>query len=223
MARLRKAARQWRDPRKRALAAHVLMPDDGPLFQIDPAGLFDRPAPLEVELGAGRGDFIIDYATAHPERNFLAVELAASVARVLAIRVGQRGLDNLRVARMDARTLVNLMLPVRSISACHIYFPDPWPALSQRKRRLFSAGFVERLKDDLVDDGILYIATDVEPYACDIFAMLGAAGFGRAKAEVPGAQASGFARKYLAEGRRVFSAAFAPPSGPLLRSRRGLP
>jgi tRNA (guanine-N7-)-methyltransferase len=213
MARLRKAARQWRDPRKRALAGRVLIPDDGPLFQIDPASLFGTSAPLEADLGAGRGDFIIDHATAHPEHNFLAVELAASVARVLAIRAGDRKLDNLRVARMDARTLINLMLPMHSLTACHVYFPDPWPALSQRKHRLFSAEFVKHLKEVLAEDGTLYVATDVEPYAHEIFEMLDQDGFRQIEAEVPGAGSSGFARKYLAEGRRVFSAAFALPPG----------
>jgi tRNA (guanine-N7-)-methyltransferase len=214
MARLRKAARQWRDPSKREIAARVLIPDEGPLFEVNPAKLFEGPAPLEAELGAGRGDFITEYAASHPDRNFLAVELAASVARVLAIRAGQRGVNNLRVARMDARTLVNLMLPSRSLSACHVYFPDPWPALSQRKHRLFSPGFVRNLERVLTETGTLYVATDVEPYACEIFAMLGAAGFRCVVSDVPGAQVSGFALKYRAEGRRVFSAAFAMPPGP---------
>jgi tRNA G46 methylase TrmB len=62
MARLRKAARMWRDPDKRALAMRVLVSEDEPVYAIDPERLFGRRAPLEVELGAGRGDFIIEYA-----------------------------------------------------------------------------------------------------------------------------------------------------------------
>jgi tRNA (guanine-N7-)-methyltransferase len=211
MARLRKAARLWRDPEKRAMGLRVLVEEAGPLFAIDLGRLFARRAPLEVELGAGRGDFIIGYAAAHPERNFLAVEWAASVARVLAIRAARAGLSNVRVARMDARTLINLMLPEGSVSACHIYFPDPWPALSQHKHRLFSPGFVRRLARVLRPKAMLCIATDFEPYAREIFAMLESAGFCRSSMAVPGATASGFARKYLAEGRTVFSAAFLPP------------
>lgn len=213
MARLRKAARLWRDPQARALAARVLVAEDGPMFEIEPERLFARRAPLEVELGAGRGDFIIEHAAAHPERDFLAVELAVSVARVLAIRAARRGLGNLRVARMDARTLINLMLPGRSLSACHVYFPDPWPALSQQKHRLFTPGFAPRLARVLAADAVVYVATDVEPYAREIFAMLERCGFRRAAMAVPGAELSGFGRKYLAEGRPVFSAAFAA-SGP---------
>lgn len=211
MARLRKAARLWRDPEKRAMGLRVLVDEAGPLFTIDRERLFARRAPLEIELGAGRGDFIIGHAAAHPGRNFLAVELAASVARVLAIRAARAGLANLRVARMDARTLVSLMLPRHSISACHIYFPDPWPTLSQHKHRLFSPGFVRRLAEVLAPDAALLVATDFEPYAREIFALLAAAGFRRTASAVPGATASGFARKYLAEGRTVYSGAFVPP------------
>lgn len=214
MARLRKAARMWRDPEKRALAARVMVAEEGPLYAdgpfyaIDPERLFGRRAPLEVELGAGRGDFIIEYAANRPERDFLAVELAASVARVLALRGARRGLDNLRVARMDARTLVNLMLPAQSLSACHVYFPDPWLTLSQHKHRMLSPGFARRLKRVLASEAMVHVATDVEPYAGEMFAMLEGAGFRRVVAAAPGARASGFGRKYLAQGKMVFSASF---------------
>jgi tRNA (guanine-N7-)-methyltransferase len=208
MARLRKAARMWRDPEKRALATSVLVAEDGPLYAIDPERLFGRRAPLEVELGAGRGDFIIEYAAQRPERDFLAVELAASVARVLALRAARSGVGNLRVARMDARTLINLMLPAGSLSACHVYFPDPWLTLSQQKHRMFSAGFAERLKRVLAPGAIVHLATDVEPYAAEMFAMLAGAGFRRIQAAAPGARASGFGMKYLAQGKAVFSASF---------------
>ncbi len=209
MARLRKAARMWRDPEKRALAARVLVADDQPVYAIDPERLFGRRAPLEAELGAGRGDFIIEYAAARPERDFLAVELAASVARVLALRAARRGLDNLRVARMDARTLVNLMLPAGSLSACHVYFPDPWLTLSQQKHRMLSTGFAERLKRVLAPGALVHVATDVEPYAMEMFAMLAGAGFRQVEVVAPGARASGFGLKYLAQGKAVFSASFA--------------
>ncbi|MGA8570624.1 MAG: hypothetical protein WB580_22760 [Candidatus Binataceae bacterium] len=209
MARLRKAARMWRDPEKRALATRVLVADDEPVYAIDPERLFGRRAPLEVELGAGRGDFIIEYAAQRPERDFLAVELAASVARVLALRAARRGLDNLRVARMDARTLINLMLPAASLSACHVYFPDPWLTLSQQKHRMFSTGFAERLRRVLEPGAIVHVATDVEPYAMEMFAMLAGAGFRQVEVIAPGARASGFGLKYLAQGKAVFSASFA--------------
>ena len=106
-------------------AARVQIACTGPLFTIEPRALFDRAAPLEIELGAGRGDFILERAAATPERNFLAVELAATIAQLMAVRAARSGIDNLKVVRMDARTLVNLMLPEASVDAFHIYFPGP--------------------------------------------------------------------------------------------------
>lgn len=209
MARLRKAARMWRDPDKRALASRILVDEAAPLYEIVPSRLFGRLAPLEVELGAGRGDFIIDYAALHPGRDFLAVELAASVARVMAIRIGRRGLHNVRVARMDARTLINLMLPDASLSACHVYFPDPWLTLSQQKHRMFSPGFARRLRRVLAHGAKVHVATDVEPYAAEISAMLMEAGFRRIEVPAPGARLSGFGLKYLAQGKPVFAGSFA--------------
>src|ERR1700722_7753261 len=170
MARLRKAARMWRDPEKRALATSVLVAEDGPLYAIDPERLFGRRAPLEVELGAGRGDFIIEYAANRPERDFLAVELAASVARVLAIRAAGHGVRNLRVARRGARTLINPSLPARHLPPVRVYFPDPWLTLSQQKHRMFSPGFARRLRRVLAPEAIVHVATDVEPYAMEMFA-----------------------------------------------------
>jgi tRNA (guanine-N7-)-methyltransferase len=208
MARLRKAGRLWRDEAARAVAARVLVGRDGPYFTIEPRALFGRDAPLEIEIGAGRGDFIIERATAVPERNFLAVELAGSVAQLMAVRAGRCGLTNLRVVRMDARPLVNLMLPRQSLSACHIYFPDPWPKERHVKHRLFTRGFAANLKRILMPGAALFVATDVKEYAEAIFETLEAEGFRRTKVPVPGACHSGFARKFIAAGRQVYAGAF---------------
>jgi len=208
MARLRKAGRIWRRPEAQSAAARVLYEGDGGLFAIDPVKLFEREGPLEVELGAGRGEFIVARAASFPEHNFLAVELAAAVARLLAVRAGRSGLENVRVVRMDARTLVNLMLPERSIRACHIYFPDPWPKQRHEKHRLFTPYFVASLGRTLAPGAPIYIATDVSDYAEAIFAMLEAGGFRREEIAVPGAEETGFAHKFIAEGRPVHAATF---------------
>ncbi len=178
------------------------------LFAIDPEVIFARAAPLEIELGAGRGDFIVARAAEFPERNFIAVELSGVVSRMLAVRCGAAGLANLRVARMDARPLVNLMLAPRSVSAYHIYFPDPWPKERHHKHRLFTPRMAAGLARTLAADGILYVATDVADYAAQIFPMLEAAGFARSETRAPGAQATAFARKFIAIGKPVFSATF---------------
>jgi tRNA (guanine-N7-)-methyltransferase len=109
---------------------------------------------------------------------------------------------------MGARPLVNLMLSPRSVSACHIYFPDPWPKERHVKHRLFTPFFVASLARVMRPEAPLYIATDVRYYASAILGMLKASGFAQVDLPVPGAASTGFARKFIAEGRVVFAAAF---------------
>jgi tRNA (guanine-N7-)-methyltransferase len=209
MARLRKAARVWRSATARAAAEQVLVTADAAVLSLDLAALFARRAPLEVELGAGRGDFLIKRAAACPERDFLAVELAASVARMLAARAGRRALLNLRVLRADARTVVNLLLPDASVSIYHLYFPDPWPKARHGKHRMVSPPMVASLARTLEPGGLIHVASDVEGWAAAMFAMMRDGRFTELdESEVAGARFSGFGRKYLAAGRPVFASTF---------------
>jgi tRNA (guanine-N7-)-methyltransferase len=208
MARLRKAGRFWHAAEARDAAARVMVDYKAPYFSIDPISLFGRPAPLEIELGAGRGDFIIARAIAMPQRNFLAIELAAAVAHWAAVRAGRAGLDNLRIVKMDARPLVNLFLRDRSVAAYHIYFPDPWPKARHSKHRLFTDTFAANLVRTLISGGLLFVATDVRDYSEVICAMLQAQGLCRTGSAVPGAGETAFARRFVADGRPVYSFAF---------------
>ncbi|MBV8359950.1 MAG: tRNA (guanosine(46)-N7)-methyltransferase TrmB [Deltaproteobacteria bacterium] len=207
MARLRKRGKIWhtsdRDGSKRLLVACA------GYFTIEPNSLFRRAAPLEIEIGAGRGDFIIGRAAAMPELNFLAVELSAPLIQLMAARAARAGLQNLRIIRMDARPLVNLFLPDRSVSAYHVYFPDPWPKARHAKHRLFTPRFVANLMRTMTDGGVLYVATDVPEYAELIFSIANAQGLHPTGDSVAGAAATGFARKFIAQGRTVYGGAFA--------------
>ncbi|HXW84206.1 MAG TPA: hypothetical protein VEJ86_07360 [Candidatus Binataceae bacterium] len=208
MARLRKAAKQWRRPDSRAAAARVLIGQDVTLFTVEPELIFGRRAPLEVELGSGKGDFIIEQALRHPERDFLAVELAPSVARLLATRCGRAELPNLRVAAIDARPLVNLFLPDSCVAAFHIYFPDPWPKARHHKHRMLSPRTVAGIARSLASGGQVHVASDVAQWAEEMFTMFRAGGFEQSCEQAPGASATGFARKYGAIGKPVYSASF---------------
>jgi len=207
MSRLRKGSRVWRGE-ETAAAARVLVACEGPVFALEPRTLFEREAPLEIEIGAGRGDFILGRAAAAPERNFLAVELAGTIAQLIAVRAGRSGLNNLKIVRMDARTLVNLMLPKATVAAYHIYFPDPWPKERHVKHRLFTPWFAASLRRTLRPQAPLFVATDVAEYAEAIFAMLGECGFARTELAAPGAETTGFARRFRAAGKRVYAGAF---------------
>ena len=198
----------WRED-AREDASRAMLPQNVDYFSIEPEVIFGRRAPLEIEIGAGRGDFILEYAAANPEKNFLAIELSGTVGQLLAMRCGRAELPNVRVARMDARTLVNLMLPDASVAAFHIYYPDPWPKERHIKHRMVSPIFVHNLARTLSADGAVYAASDVKEWAAEIFAMLEAGDFRRIDREPPGAKRTGFARKYVAQGKPVYFASFA--------------
>src|SRR6202167_4870150 len=211
MARLRKAARIWGNPKSREIGERVLFVPADNLFAIDPPAMFGRRAPVEIEIGAGKGEFIIERAAGFPERNFIAVELSSTITRVLAVRCGRAGLDNLRVVRMDARTLVNLMLPDASVACYHIYYPHPWPTPRHIKHRLVPPTLSANLFRTVEPGATAYIATDVRDYSAEIFPMMLAAGFIRSVEAAPGAERTGLARKYVAAGKPVYSASFRRP------------
>ncbi len=207
MGRLRKTTKIWRS----SVRLSPLV-DREDYFSIEPSSLFGREAPLEVELGAGRGEFILARAGALPDRNFLAVELSLPLARLIARRAADLKLPNLHIVRADARSTVNLFLPSASVSTYHIYFPDPWPKARHVKRRLFSPSFTANLRRTMVPGGLLHVATDVPQYAESIFAMIEAQGL-TASGHCGELLPSGFARKFIAAGRPIYFRSFTKPAG----------
>jgi tRNA (guanine-N7-)-methyltransferase len=182
-------------------------------FSLEPRELFANAAPLEVELGSGKGDFILDRARQFPGRNFLAVELAGSIFQWLAIRVARSGLGNLRAVRADARSVVNLMLPAASVRAFHIYFPDPWPKSRHSKHRLMSPKLVGGLARCLEPGGNIYLATDVDWYFEYAVALLNQGRFRLGEGGVAGAERTNFGRRFAAAGKAIHAGCFELPGG----------
>jgi tRNA (guanine-N(7)-)-methyltransferase len=207
MSRLRKASRVWHED-AREDASRAMLSQNVEYFSVEPEAIFGRRAPLEIEIGAGRGDFMLEYAAANPATNFLAIELSGTIGQLLAMRIGRAELPNVKVAKMDARTLINLMLPDASVAAFHIYYPDPWPKERHLKHRMVTPTLVHNLARTLTDKGAVYAASDVKDWAEEIFAMLAAGNFRRIDREPPGAKRSGFGRKYMAQGKPVYFASF---------------
>jgi tRNA (guanine-N7-)-methyltransferase len=128
--------------------------------KLDPSLLFERIAPVVVELGSGKGRFIIDAAMRRTDSNFIAVEWVNKYYKMIVSRAAHRGLKNVRVVRDDARHFITDALCDRSISECHIYHPDPWPKKRHHKRRLVRPGFLSALHRVLAPDGRLVFQTD---------------------------------------------------------------
>lgn len=128
------------------------------------ARLFPSPAPLEVEIGCGDGSFLAAYIAQRGERNFLGIERLLGRIRKLDRKAIRLGLDNLKILRIEASYCVQYLLPPKSVRACHIYFPDPWPKKKHWKRRLIAPKFAENLANTLEPGGRVFLRTDNEGY-----------------------------------------------------------
>ena len=174
------------------------------------AAIFERPAPVEIEIGCGDGAFLIAVARRHPDRNFLGLERSPAKARRLAERVARAASGNVRTLQADAGCLVASLIPDAAVAAYHVYFPDPWPKRGHARRRIFTPTFVAELARTLTPDGAVYVATDVHGYAGVARACI--LGDGRfiedaISEDHPGLQTS-FARKYRAAGRSLYTLVF---------------
>lgn len=126
--------------------------------------LFDNENPISLEIGCGIGDFIVQMAARHPERNYIAIDIFNRGCRQTCTRIDSSGLTNIRMLRMEARYLMNHYLGKDSLEAIYINCPDPWPKKSQRKRRLLNQNFLDLALFCLRPEGELYFSTDFTDY-----------------------------------------------------------
>ena len=122
----------------------------------------DRP--LEIEIGFGRGDFILDRAQRYPQRLFIGYEVKTKAARLALQRVGRLELDNLWISDDDVRVSLPEVIPDGRIDVVHVLFPDPWWKEQHKIKRLFSPPFVDLLAQKLRPGGLLHFKSDVEQY-----------------------------------------------------------
>jgi tRNA (guanine-N7-)-methyltransferase len=123
--------------------------------------LFQRNAPLEVEVGSGKGLFLQSAATAMPEHDFLGIEIARKYARHAAARLAKDELPNAIMVHGDAQRIFGDLLPAESLAAVHVYFPDPWWKKRHHKRRVMNERFVREIARTLAPAGALHFWTDV--------------------------------------------------------------
>jgi len=174
------------------------------------AGLFPVVRPLEVELGCGDGSFLAEYAGRHPERNFIGVERLLGRIQKLDRKGRRAGLDNLRGVRIESSYFLQWLLPPRSASALHIYFPDPWPKLKHRRHRLIGENFPALARAALSPGGAVYLRTDDADYFRQMTEVFGASKDFEPM-ETPAALAglpTDFEREFNARGIRTLRAAY---------------
>ncbi len=180
--------------------------------------LSDLPQPLaledllpgagswEVEIGFGKGRYLLRRALEHPERRFFGVEVVSKYYRLLRDRARRRGTSNLLLARGEALYLLSSVVPSAFASKLHVYFPDPWPKSRHYKRRLFDPETLDLVLGVLRRGGELFFATDFVEYGQRVREILeGYPGLRLEQRDRPwpdGARTN-YEAKYMAAGRPI--------------------
>ena len=144
------------------LSRHLLSQEDSPA-PLDFAPWFVRRAPLEIEIGSGKGLFLETASRQFPAHNFLGIEVVRKYAHFAAARLAKAECENALVIHGDALRLFS-ELGAASAVAMHVYFPDPWWKKRHRKRRVMNEPLLKDVERVLVPGGKLHFWTDVEEY-----------------------------------------------------------
>jgi tRNA (guanine-N7-)-methyltransferase len=190
-------------------------PDSSTPMAIDWPSVFGNDRPVELEIGSGKGGFLLTAAQARPDVNFVGVEIERKYQLYTATRLAKRELTNVRVVKADARQWLRDAVAPASIQAIHVYFPDPWWKRRHLKRRIFTADFFVHCQRILRPGGQLRFATDVEAYFDLAVGLVGEHTRLSPAAEPmnPSALAdadylTNYERKFRNEGRPIFRATY---------------
>jgi tRNA (guanine-N7-)-methyltransferase len=141
---------------------------------LDLDSIFGRRAPRVIEIGFGNGENLAALAAAHPERDYLGIEVHRPGVGRLMLAAENAQLRNLRVVCHDAVEVLERQIPPDALDEVLILFPDPWHKKRHHKRRLIQTPFVALVVSRLARGGVLRLATDWEPYAVQMLEVLGA-------------------------------------------------
>lgn len=139
---------------------------------VDFSAVFGRVAPVEMEIGVGKGRFLLAAAATHRDRNWFGLEIEPEYAQVVRLKAERAGLLNLRIERIDGKAFVERRLSPGCLAGLHVYFPDPWPKKRHHKRRLVDTEWASAAACALVPGGLIRVASDHEEYFSVIDDML---------------------------------------------------
>mgnify|MGYP001587105284 FL=1 len=179
------------------------LPNDGAL---DPGELLKGEGALELEIGFGKGRYLLRRAAAEPRHRFCGIEIASEYFRLAARRLAHRRLTNLLLLEGDASYYATALLPRGRFAAVHVYFPDPWPKLRHQKRRLFSTEAIDLVAGLVAPGGRLWFATDFLEYGAHVRRILESypgARVAALDAVWPDGARTNYEAKYIAEGRPI--------------------
>ena len=184
-------------------AAVVINPRESGFMRLD------LPRPAVLEIGSGKGRFLIASAIERPDVQFIGIEKSLHYHRVIRDRVLKRGLTNVLLINHDAFVVLQKMIPDASIAEVHIYFPDPWPRKREQKRRIIRPDALTEIRRVMTPGASGIFVTDHREYY-EVAAPL-IAHFFRSEARIPGpddAPRTNYEAKYRAEGREIFEVRF---------------
>jgi len=185
---------------------------------IDLEVVFGRPGSVHLEMGSGKGTFLLNQARLNPHFNYFGIEWANKYYRYSVDRMRRWQVDNVRILRADGRVFIEQYLPDKSIDAFHVYFPDPWPKKRHHKRRFFQPAVMAQCVRCLVIGGEIRTATDHAEYFEVIKSVLlddpasaqwfEPVDFLPANTAAPGEWVgSNFERKYIQQARPIYTLA----------------
>jgi len=177
--------------------------------------LFGNDNPVELEVGFGKGLFLVTAGVARPDRNFFGIEIIRKYQLYATTRIAIRQLPNVKTACGDAKRILRDHVTPGSVDVVHVYFPDPWWKTRHKKRLLFTAEFAELVLRTLRPGGQLLFVTDVQDYFEMVTGLLAAVpAFRPLPPPIESAGATetdyltNFERKFRKEGRPIYRSAY---------------
>jgi tRNA (guanine-N7-)-methyltransferase len=139
---------------------------------LDLTAIFGRAAPHIVEIGFGNGESLLQMAMAHPDLDYLGIEVHRPGVGHLLKRIDEEGVENIRVMCADAVEVLEQQIQNGSLDAVYLFFPDPWHKKRHHKRRQVNANWAQLIRRKLRIGGRLHMATDWEDYAAHMLEVM---------------------------------------------------